>query len=1345
MNESRKHVASVLLAVFMLLSVGLSSGVELTLSVPPELPEGGGSFSVSVSVDSVTDLAGYQIQVQFLQDFTPSSGFTLTATSEGEVFGSQSTYGNLVDGRYSMLNAGAASGSGLLCTLLFEYDSTLAGEFIVDAHFVKLGAADETVMEYTVNAPVFIIGEGGERAAGSWLEAYILELTEGQGQTPLDGSSVFLPYEGDANQDMSVDIMDLIYVRNRLNLPAELHCMANQNEDANINILDLIYVRNRLGMQILRHLRKIRATAPLVDRSAEGTDPVFPGYMRVAFEPLSEANVPMIIDLDGFVMCGVSLAGSIEWSFTTLPPQAADMLAIDDLNHRLVFTGDYPDTWDWAIVYLSGRLMGDDVDPLRIDIEIVRGATLSLPDPNMYTGKDSIVGHILFPQQAIGLDLVIRTCTQCCSTVQEGGEGLGLLEEENPCEEKVDLFIKRYDDTDWTPIEPGSAFTTTTNSYDLKITAVEKCTGWDCWLDAELDKQKSKENAGGCKRIGHSVIDLSLVCEEACTAGVAQGGMGLLDAYGVCTIPSVVRVNLDDDDGDLKIDREDINVEGGDDELVYFSVALDNHFIKSNCQIGGGTVTLSSNNVQVGFFSTADKTVESPCSWVIPEGTQIWTVSQWLEGKDVSEGTCLATFIAQGCALLDDDPVSVIFDVDLDIDSENNNGLSQPDRSLEEEVVEDWLNDPERPGKIIQVSDGDIDDCLDENGNEVTEGDADGVPDGDGIQDFADPLVQGGKFVPIVLSFMVPPMGESWDPSKLRIAVDYDSSDPRPAFNTGVLPDVGKLRIWKKNANEERDPKPANGDPAGDFLCGRDDPDTEDNKENVYTAAQLGLTLEERVYTGFFYVEAVKPSSQAGGDAISFGVYMEDGEDPREIGSDSVNVTLVELELHPKDSDFAEGKEGRILISTKNDNQYDTTVPTTKLDQPAQTEDRKLRVTAHLRPAIAYHNLNVCFEAIDPDDPSACDADPAPNDNWDAQIGAGTLSASSDAASLYTINGASVAAAETILTITNRYSGDNYKVIVSLYNDERGLCQLSSLFTAWKRIHVEVDKMFMAGADCSAPNGDGIGAQGDTVYLVSYMYEHPESQVIVFPKLNDMAKVIDSSDDEHNTGEDAQIIAIEEMQGYIKVTLDRALQRTYRTAFDAHLGRLQFPTYFDPPDFAAIEVAMNDVYVEARSAEEGSSIVPYVYRVSDAGSYHTDLKDFSQKWFKNRAYREDDDEFNPGRALFDTGKENFFHVFSCNQIAPRCLPGTSYYSANVCAVTDCWEIPRRFTSPHEIAHLFQTQKGYEGDGHCTELVCGSQNPCLMHRDHITECLRFCTYHSFGEKIGIRTAEDSPGR
>ena len=59
------------------------------------------------------------------------------------------------------------------------------------------------------------------------------------------------PIAGDANMDCRVNILDLIFIRNKLNQPVGTgdNWQADVNGDARVNILDLIFVRNKLNTQ----------------------------------------------------------------------------------------------------------------------------------------------------------------------------------------------------------------------------------------------------------------------------------------------------------------------------------------------------------------------------------------------------------------------------------------------------------------------------------------------------------------------------------------------------------------------------------------------------------------------------------------------------------------------------------------------------------------------------------------------------------------------------------------------------------------------------------------------------------------------------------------------------------------------------------------------------------------------------------------------------------------------------------------------------------------------------------------------------------------------------------------
>jgi hypothetical protein len=94
------------------------------------------------------------------------------------------------------------------------------------------------------------------------------------------------------------------------------------------------------------------------------------------------------------------------------------------------------------------------------------------------------------------------------------------------------------------------------------------------------------------------------------------------------------------------------------------------------------------------------------------------------------------------------------------------------------------------------------------------------------------------------------------------------------------------------------------------------------------------------------------------------------------------------------------------------------------------------------------------------------------NDNRDTDIGSGVLVQSTVVA---VDNGAGFAVAETDLTITDRHSGDNYRVEASLNQDFTGAVISTSILVAWKRVYVELEKMYLKGATLG-----GAGYSGDS-------------------------------------------------------------------------------------------------------------------------------------------------------------------------------------------------------------------------------------------------------------------------
>ena len=243
--------------------------------------------------------------------------------------------------------------------------------------------------------------------------------------------------------------------------------------------------------------------------------------------------------------------------------------------------------------------------------------------------------------------------------------------------------------------------------------------------------------------------------------------------------------------------------------------------------------------------------------------------------------------------------------------------------------------------------------------------------------------------------------------------------------------------------------------------------------------------------------------------------------------------------LHPQAGDFETGKVGRVMISTLHDDHYYTATDTSTADEPAQTEDGKVTITAHLPKFCAGKAVYFRVVTPDPDDLSPYEPDTNGGDNRDTTVGAGALSAGSDTAALITINGEEVAAAEVELTITDQYAGDNYQVEYSLESDFAHIFDRTVVMVAWKRIYIEEDRMYRKGADLASDFSPDTNALPDSVTVVSRSYGGGLDLSI-----GDEVLVFDADCPE---GEEATVTNIVDTTLYLDVDLTNAYDAGYGT------------------------------------------------------------------------------------------------------------------------------------------------------------------------------------------------------
>lgn len=217
--------------------------------------------------------------------------------------------------------------------------------------------------------------------------------------------------------------------------------------------------------------------------------------------------------------------------------------------------------------------------------------------------------------------------------------------------------------------------------------------------------------------------------------------------------------------------------------------------------------------------------------------------------------------------------------LDVDVDSDNNDGLALPGRTQYEDAIEE---DSTKPGKYVNIN--------------LTDADLDGVPDfadgfqftgADGAHD-ASPLVQ---FVPIVVALPL-----DMDVDAATLTFDYMGSDPlgigilaNPDTTTGAVPflyspatdqqgNPGQLRLWSRDGSVFRNP--AGIAAGGDYIT----------PGAAISASQLGFSATRRTIT--LYIEAVGTDADHYGTVQPIHVTLA-GTSTTPAVSDTVNVTCV--------------------------------------------------------------------------------------------------------------------------------------------------------------------------------------------------------------------------------------------------------------------------------------------------------------------------------------------------------------------------------------------------------------------------------------------------------------------
>lgn len=240
-----------------------------------------------------------------------------------------------------------------------------------------------------------------------------------------------------------------------------------------------------------------------------------------------------------------------------------------------------------------------------------------------------------------------------------------------------------------------------------------------------------------------------------------------------------------------------------------------------------------------------------------------------------------------------------VYELDLDIDSDNNGGIN-----MSNSVYEDKIEDIMRPGKVIAVNDSDQDNL-----------------DGDGIPGFADGYTldsgdqrgdspwreEDSGFVMNyeLLRIKWSNRWEQWmQDMDVTFTFAYDDNDPKSVVRSGdhpdhvySTPDTGALRIWTKtsyyDAGLGRTVYARNGESVeegGDFIPSGVDVDPEDLPFDEVDPSDYAT----------LYVEGVNPT--LGSHVIKVTVVIKDGATTLKTLTDEVRVSAVQIKLYRDDA-----------------------------------------------------------------------------------------------------------------------------------------------------------------------------------------------------------------------------------------------------------------------------------------------------------------------------------------------------------------------------------------------------------------------------------------------------------
>jgi hypothetical protein len=375
---------------------------------------------------------------------------------------------------------------------------------------------------------------------------------------------------------------------------------------------------------------------------------------------------------------------------------------------------------------------------------------------------------------------------------------------------------------------------------------------------------------------------------------------------------------------------------------------------------------------------------------------------------------------------------------------------------------------------------------------------------------------------------------------------------------------------------------------------------------------------------------------------------------------------------------FTPDTHSKVLISTLHDDTYPS---------PDQVGDRKIQITATIDPV--FQDQEIYFRTYDPDDSSSYETDTNANDNHDPGMPRGNLKVAPG----YTmIAGSEIkdandntvevgvrtdgsGTAVVVLTVTDRYAGDNYQVYAAGHpgpKSGQAATTLTSYLVAWKRIYVEEDMMYKVGSDLVDDFRHDTNSLPDTVEVQDVSQFQVGNQIVVFDATNP-------------GGEPTAIDGIDSVGNLLALHDD--LQNDYDAGYPGQGAAVARPA--DGVYDADLVGRFTDAYGLGTIGKDGGSFVEMTILPSGGtatpfeGTFPNDpaIVRYSDVWFENR------------------NKQNYFQVIGASNygaLGDQVFGGTAS-SKNFCIIF-VGEVDFQFqvdplaanadVTVHEIGHQF---------------------------------------------------------